>query len=87
VAAVPFTVFTRNARAYEVGAQMIELGPPAPRLADTVPASDYIERAIFLDGRLVLIGHAGVVSVDYAGRRRIELERHNISVPLLEGIR
>jgi hypothetical protein len=56
-------------------------------LADTVPAGDYLERAIFFGGRLILIGPSGVASVDYAGRRRIEPERNNIPAPSLEGVR
>lgn len=67
LAAVPFTAVRESDRRYGVGTQLIELGSKPPKLGSTLRADEYVERAVFLGSRLLMIGPLGIETVDLRG--------------------
>jgi hypothetical protein len=64
LAALPFSAWRRADARYATGTQLVDLGRGATPLS--IPSDGLVERAVFVDGRLVTIGANGVSSYDYA---------------------
>jgi hypothetical protein len=64
--ALPFTSFTEADRAYETGAQVVEMSARGPTLGRGLRAAAFIDRVVFLDGRLLAFGVGGVDVMDVA---------------------
>lgn len=63
--AVPFTAWRKEDRRGVAGAQIVDLGGDRVALADTFPSGGWIERAVFVGGRVVTVGPDGVASFAY----------------------
>jgi hypothetical protein len=70
LAAVPFTAWRRSDRRYAAGAEIIALGRAGATTVGSITTDGWVERAVFVDGRLVTIGPEGVRSFDYNARPR-----------------
>lgn len=64
--AVPFAVFESTPARWGAGAQLVTLSGRGPTLASTIPAKGNVDRAVFVRGRLVVVGAEDIRSVDLA---------------------
>lgn len=64
--AVPFAVFESAPVRWGAGAQLFSLSSRAPTLASTFPAKGNVDRAVFVRGRLVIVGAEEVRAIDLA---------------------
>jgi hypothetical protein len=64
--AVPFTAWRREDMRYVAGAQLMDLEPAGPEPGPALDGGGWVERAVFLGGRLVMLGPTGVSSVEIA---------------------
>lgn len=75
--AVPFAVFESNPVRWGAGAQLLSLSARGPALASTFPAKGNVDRAVFVRGRLVIVGAEDIRSIDLATSMG-ESEAHDI---------
>lgn len=78
--AVPFTAWRQADRRYTTGAQIVDLAPHGARNTASLPAEGLVERAVFLDGRLVTVGPDGIASIDYASTHEPELRERMLEL-------
>ncbi len=71
--AVPFTAWRYTDKRYDTAAELVDLHAHvtlAGPIATALPASGWVERAVFVDGHLITLGPNGVSSVEYAAGER-----------------
>jgi hypothetical protein len=68
LAAVPFTAVRERDGRYGVGTQLIDFGSKGPKLGPPLRSEELVVRAVFVGGRLLAIGPAGIETIDYANR-------------------
>jgi hypothetical protein len=65
LAAIPFTTFRDGDDGIGVGTQVVSFTARGPKLGPVLAAEDWIERAIFVGGRLLAIGPSGIDTIEY----------------------
>jgi hypothetical protein len=66
LAAIPFTTLREGDDGFGVGTQVVSFTARGPKLGPVLAADDWIERAIFVGGRLLAIGPSGIDTIEYA---------------------
>jgi hypothetical protein len=72
--AIPFTAWRYQDKRFVTGTQVVDLRRPRPNVG-TFASAGSVERAVFIGGRLVTIGPAGLGTIDYASTLRLGEER------------
>jgi hypothetical protein len=77
---VPFTAWRHADKRHVTGAQLVDLRPFGGQVAAALPATGWVERAVFLDGHLVTLGPDGVSSIDYASTHRPDFTERQLEI-------
>jgi hypothetical protein len=75
--AFPFTAVRGSDQRYGVGTQIVDFTARGPRLGPMLRAESYVERAVFVGGRLLAIGPDGIETIDYAHGPMLPQENAN----------
>ncbi len=78
--AVPFTAWRHADAKYLTGTQLVDLGRFGAQAKEAFLSDGFVERAVFLGGRLVTIGPEGVNVIDYATTRRRDLGERTLDL-------